>query len=221
MPTSPPAPGSAAPCFRPANPVVIGLLGGVAAGKSSVARLFAARGLRHVDADAESRVVSTEPTVLQELAAEFGGDVVVDGSLDRGRLAAIVFSDPHRRTRAEAILHPRIRARILAAIAAARAAGDSVLLDAPLLLEGGLVELCDHTLFVDAAHATRIARAAARGWSPGELERREAAQLPLAVKMARASHTICNDAGLEATAEQVDAWLRELAADDRSPHRGP
>lgn len=216
MPAEPPRPQPPKHPFRPAKPVVIGILGGVAAGKSTVAGLFAAHGLRHICADAHARAVTEEPAVLQELAATFGPNVLATGSggtpeLDRAAMARIVFADATARARLEALLHPRIRARILADLAAARTAGAAVLLDAPLLLEGGLVDLCDHVVFVHASDATRARRAAARGWSPDELARREAAQAPLAVKRRRATDVIENDADLAATARQVAALLERLA----------
>lgn len=203
----PPAP------FRPATPVVIGIVGGIAAGKSAVANSFAAHGLRHVDADAEARSAAARPDVLAELRAAFGAGVVGPGGLDRAAMAALVFADPGARTRLEAILHPRIRAAIVAALADARAAGQSVLLDAPLLLEGGLVAHCDRVVFVHASDATRRQRAASRGWAADELVRREASQLPLADKRARADFVVDNDGDLATMHAQVAAILERL----RSP----
>jgi len=205
------APGPPRP-FRPAKPVVIGLTGGVAAGKSTVAGLFGAHDLVVIDADAHARAVATDPTVLAAVGAEFGAETVAGGKFDRAALARIVFADPAARQRLEAILHPPIRARILAELDAARAGGSSVVLDAPLLLETGLVEFCDHTVHVEAAAAVRRQRAAARGWDEGEFERREAAQTPLAVKKARAMHTIHSDGELEDTARDVAHALDRLAA---------
>ncbi len=198
--------------FQPRNPVVIGILGGVAAGKSTVAALFAARGLRHVDADALARAVARDPAVRAAVAAAFGPGAVTSDGFDRAALAATVFADPTARQRLESILHPPIRARIVAALQAARAAGASVLLDAPLLLETGLAELCDEVVFVDADTAVRRARAAARGWPVGELERREAAQADLTAKRARATRYIDNSRDLDATSRQVDALLAALEA---------
>ncbi|MBM4059773.1 MAG: dephospho-CoA kinase [Planctomycetes bacterium] len=206
--------GHPGPCspFRPARPVVVGLLGGVASGKSAVAGLFAAHGLRHVDADALARAAAAEPEVVAAVAAAFGPAVLASAGLDREALGRLVFADAAARRRLEAILHPRILARIDSALAAARAAGESVLLDAPLLLETGLDRCCDHVVFVAASEATRAARAAARGWPADELARREATQLPLAEKQARASRTLDNDGPLAATADQVAALLGELGA---------
>ena len=198
--------------FLPGKPVVIGLCGGVAAGKSAVASMFAAHGLCTVDADQLARAVAAEPVVLQAIVAEFGATLVKNGALDRAAMAHRVFADPGARGRLEAILHPLILVRIRADLAAKKAAGTSVLLDAPLLLETGLDALCDRVVFVAASPAVRSRRAAARGWDAAELARREAAQRPLADKAARADHVIDNDGSLHATAAQVGNLLDALAA---------
>jgi dephospho-CoA kinase len=215
MPTDPTAGVPPALAFRPRKPVVIGILGGIAAGKSAVARMFAAHGLVLLDADEEAKVVAADPDVQRAVAAAFGPQVLTAGGLDRAALAALVFADPSARKQLEAIMHPRIRARLLARLAAAKANGDSVLLDAPLLLEGGLIELCDQVVFVDTAPAVRKARARERGWREGELEQRQAAQAPLPEKRARAGHCIQNDGDFDETRRQVAALLRELTT--RSP----
>lgn len=212
MPSSPVPPAPPAPRFRPDPPVVIGLMGGVAAGKSAVAAAFARRGLVAVDADAIARAVARQPEIVAAVAAAMGPKVVgADGQLDRPTLGALVFADPAARKQLEAITHPRIRAQILAAIEGARQAGTSVLLDAPLLLEGGLIDQCDRTVFVAASAAARAQRAASRGWDQGELQRREAAQAPLEHKRARADFSIDNDGPLDAVQRQVDDLLDRLA----------
>lgn len=200
--------------FRPSPPVVLGLLGGIASGKSTVAGLFARRGLVHLDADAVARAVSEEPAVLAAIRADLGPAAVgSDGRLDRPAVARLVFADPALRRRLEEITHPPVRQRILAALAAARARGDSVLLDVPLLLEGGLIDHCDAAVFVAADRQERLRRAAGRGWDADELDRRERAQAPLADKQARARFTVDNSGALVTTAGQVDAVLAQLAAE--------
>ncbi len=213
MPEDPGLPPAAGRPFRPDPPVVIGLLGGIAAGKSAVAGAFAARGLRHIDADAIARQVTGAADVIAAVAAALGsGLVAADGHLDRTALAARVFTDPAARKQLEAITHPRIRQRILADLDAARRAGTSVLLDVPLLLEGGLIDQCDRTVFVAASPEVRTARAASRGWADGELRRREATQAPLADKRARADFAIDNDGPLDATRRQIDDLLDRWTA---------
>ena len=210
MPTDPTAGVPPVPAFRPRKPVVIGILGGIAAGKSAVARMFASHGLVLLDADEEAKLVAADPDVQRAVATAFGPHVLTAGGLDRAALAALVFADPRARKQLEAIMHPRIRARLLARLDRAKANGDSVLLDAPLLLEGGLIELCDEVVFVDTTAAVRAARAKERGWQQGELEQRQAAQAPLHEKHARANHCIQNDGDFDETRRQVAALLREL-----------
>ncbi|MBL8737909.1 MAG: dephospho-CoA kinase [Planctomycetes bacterium] len=210
--TADPPTGTPAPApFRPASPVVIGIVGGIAAGKSAVAERFALHGLVPVDADRIARATSDLPEVLAEVEAAFGPSAIAGGRLDRPALAARVFADPAARARLEAILHPRIRATIRQELGTARSAGHSVLLDVPLLFENGLYELCDHVVFVDAPEPVRQARARTRGWADGELARREQAQLPLAEKRARSRFVVDNGGGREAMAAQVAAILHQLA----------
>lgn len=205
--TPPPAPRP----FRPRTPVVIGLLGGVAAGKSAVAAAFAAHGLRHVDADAIARSVTRLPEVVAEVAAQLGSDLVgADGQLDRARTAARVFADPQARSRLETIVHPPVHAAIDRELTQALCHGESVLLDVPLLLERGWDARCDLLVYVHASPDVRRARAASRGWTAGELERREAAQTPIDEKARRASARIDNDGTLESTRLQVADLLAEL-----------
>lgn len=197
------------PRFRPVPPAVIGILGGIASGKSAVAAAFAAHGLVHLDADRIAREVTARPDVVQAIAQALGAEVVAaDGSLDRAKVAARVFQDSEARRELEALTHPPVRRAILDALAAAEANGDSVLLDVPLLLERGLIEECDAVAFVHASEATRRARAASRGWAPDELDRRERAQASLDEKRARADVTIDNDGPLEATRQQVAEFLQ-------------
>jgi dephospho-CoA kinase len=196
--------------FRPETPLVIGLVGGIASGKSKVASLFASHGIRSIDADFHSRAASEDPEVLTNVAEQLGERFVRDGQLDRAALADHVFADPAAKARLEAILHPRVRARILSELESAREQGLSVLLDVPLLFEAGLFALCDTIVFVDTADSVRQARARTRGWAEHELQRREQNQLPLAEKRARSQHVIDNNGDLMQTSQAVDELLRQL-----------
>ena len=195
--------------FRPVPPAVVGILGGIAAGKSAVAAAFAAHGLVHLDADRIAREVTAQPDVVAAIGRALGAEVLAaDGSLDRAKVAARVFQDPEARRELEALTHPPVRRAILDALAAAKTNGDSVLLDVPLLLERGLIEECDAVAFVHASDTTRRARAAGRGWAADELDRRERAQASLAEKRARADVTIDNDGSLDAMRRQVAEFLQ-------------
>jgi len=208
--------------FRPSRPLVFGLVGGVAAGKSAVAAAFAAHGIAILDADVVAREVVAEPAVAAALRRAFGPAIFTpDDVLDRAALAAVVFRDREARAVLESITHPAIRARLLDSLRAHLREGTSVVLDVPLLLEGGLVAHCDLVVFVDASDETRRARARTRGWADGELERREAAQTSLAEKSARADATIRNDGGLADTQRQVTEFLSRCVVTPPAPGRPP
>ncbi|MGE0141962.1 MAG: dephospho-CoA kinase [Planctomycetota bacterium] len=195
--------------FEPARPLVIGIVGGIAAGKSTVAKLFAEAGLVHVDADAIARSIQSSAAMKRAIAAEFGAEILgPDGALDRAELARRVFADPLARAALEAIVHPPVRAEIRRQVEAARCAGRSVLLDVPLLLEGELGQLCDKVVFVAARDEVRKARAMQRaGWDESEWRRREANQLALSLKESRADATIPNDGDLAVTRHAVAMLL--------------
>ena len=196
--------------FRPHPPLVVGLVGGIAAGKSKVAGLFGARGFLHVDADFHAKAVAEDPQALAEVAAQLGERFVQGGQLDRAALGDHVFRVPEAKARLEAIMHPRVRQRITTALDSARKRGDSALLDVPLLFEAGLFEICDTIVFVEASDETRAERARSRGWADDELIRREQNQLPLADKRARSQHIIDNNGDLSATEQAVDDLLLQL-----------
>jgi dephospho-CoA kinase len=140
-------------------------------------------------------------------------------------IARTVFANPGARAKLEAFTHPPIRARIRAELQAAREAGvPVVVLDVPLLLENdaahGLLAECDATVFVDADENLREARASAsRGWRPGEVARREAAQMPLAAKKARAGRVIENRGDLSELEGSVETLARDLGLRRRASAR--
>ena len=199
--------------FNPNPPLVIGLLGGVAAGKSAVAAALATHGLKGIDADDKAREAAEDPGIRRQLADRFGADILdADGKLDREALAREVFARRGAREDLEAILHPAIRAAITEELQEALSRGTSVVLDAPLLLEAGLIDRCDVCVFVDASTAVRRKRARERGWQDGEIERREAVQAPLPVKKARCTYTIVNDGPLTDIAPMVAAVLQRITS---------
>jgi dephospho-CoA kinase len=202
--------------------LVLAVLGGIAAGKSAVARLLAGPDGLVLAADELAREALDTPAVLANVRARFGPALIgPDGRADRAALARAVFDPregPALRAELERWIHPLVRDRILARSSAARAAGvPRIVLDVPLLLENdgehGLARLCDVLVFVDVPAAERERRAMReRGWSRGEVARREAAQLPLDEKKARAHHVIPNDRGLaelEQAVARLNAHLRE------------
>ncbi len=186
---------------------VLGLVGGVGSGKSTVARLFEEWGAEVIDADAICAELHRTPEVREAIEAEWGRDVYAeDGQLDRARLANIVFDRPDDLKKLNAILHPRVTERVERSITACRTDGGPPLcvIDAPLLLETGLDRLCDTVAFIDCDRATRSCRLAReRHWPPDEIERREAHQTSIEEKRKRADVTICNQGDLRTTCRIV------------------
>ena len=193
------------------RPVIIGLLGGIASGKSTVASLLGELGARVVDADRIAHEVLADPETASEIAAIFGDDALDEsGRPDRSRIARAAFSDGEKLARLEAVLHPRIRLRMEDEIRAA-AGAKALVLDAPLLLEGGLVALADVVVYVEAPEAERVRRAEAeRDWEPGEIARREARQAPLREKRRRAEKVILNNGSPEELSRRVSQLYREV-----------
>jgi dephospho-CoA kinase len=189
---------------------LIGLTGGIATGKSTVARLLAGRGAAVVDADLLAReVVLPGSPALGEIAAAFGPAVLTSaGELDRAALGALVFADASQRRRLEAITHPRIGALMGERIAAALgSAAPLVVADIPLLFEGGRGELVEGVLLVDAPEEVQLSRLMLRdGIDEAAARARIAAQMPLAEKRRRATWVIDNAGSPESTAGQVEAW---------------
>jgi dephospho-CoA kinase len=198
---------------------VIGLTGGVASGKSALARAFAARGTAVADADAIAReIVEPGRPALAEVAARFGQDVLAgDGRLDRAALRRRIFADAGDKAALEAILHPRIRARLREICAAA--AGPYAIAAIPLLAEGGgraNYPWLDRILVVDAPAETRKRRLLERdGIDAALAERMIAAQATRAQRLAIADDVVVNDGALsdlDAAAAELDARYRALAA---------
>jgi dephospho-CoA kinase len=189
--TLPPLPPPA-----PQRPVVIGLTGGVGAGKSEVAHLLARHGFTVIDSDKEAKEALDRPVVREQLVEWWGPRVLTpDGRIDRRAVAQIIFSDDSQRTRLEQLVHPLVKATRAALIdRAAREGSRGVVIDAPLLLEAGSDAECDLIIFVDAPRDQRISRVqTTRNWDQAELTRRENAQLPLEAKRRRSDEVIVND----------------------------
>jgi dephospho-CoA kinase len=195
---------------------VIGLTGGIASGKSTVANLLRARGAVIVDADQLARaVVEPGQPALAELVARFGAAILAaDGSLDRKRLGAIAFADPQARADLDRITHPRIAAASAAAIAAAADAGANVVFyEAALLVENRIHLGLAGLIVVSASAAQQEARLIARdGLAVDEARARIAAQLPLADKLAAATWVIENGGEPAAVAAEVTRVVVELEA---------
>jgi dephospho-CoA kinase len=194
----------------------IGLTGGIATGKSTVARMLVERGAALVDADQIAReIVEPGQPALQAIAERFGPGVLrEDGTLNRKKLGEIVFADPAERKALEAITHPIIRARMRERMAALEAERPDrlVVVDVPLLYESGLESYFERVVVVYVPRDVQKQRLMERDkLSETEAERRLEAQMPIEEKRRRADVVIDNSGTLEETRRQVDAFLRTLA----------
>ena len=197
---------------------LIGLTGGIASGKSVVARRLAESGAVVVDADQVARdVVEPGTPALAAIAAEFSEGVIrADGTLDRATLGTIIFSDPAKRARLNEITHPAVLAASRARFAAAEASDPKavVVYDVPLLAEGTRVDEFDLIVVVHASAETRIARMVElRGLTRGEALKRIDSQAPDEDRLAIADVVIDSNGILDDTLAQADAlWTRALAS---------
>ena len=187
--------------------LVVGLTGGIGSGKSTVADLLAARGATVVDTDAVAHALTgPDGEAMPAIARAFGSGVVgADGRLDRTAMRAIAFADPSQRRRLEAILHPMIRERSEAAIAAAT--GRYVVSVVPLLIESGAwKQRCDRVLVVDCPVEVQIERVIRRSALPREQAMAiVAAQASRQQRLAAADDVIDNAGEPDALPAQVDA----------------
>ena len=166
--------------------IIIGLIGRIGAGKSTVARRFAEHGAHVIDADKIAHAVLDERDVVRQIADRFGADVVdADGRIRRRVIADRVFGPTPDHAVAlqwlEALVHPRVRSRITAELASfgeregSQSSKAVVVLDVPLLVQAGWADRCDRLVEVSCSEEIRRQRLAARHWDPSEVEAREAA----------------------------------------------
>ena len=191
----------------------IGLTGPIGCGKSTVASWLGARGAIVIDADVEARaVVEPGEPALAHVLERFGDAVrSPDGSLDRAALGRIVFADPAALRDLEAIIHPAVRPRILAAIAVAEAAGArAVVVEAIRLVGGELESLCDEVWFVECSATSQRARLLGRGMARDDARRRIAAQASLWLDVRRrATRVVPSDGASERVRAVTEAMFAE------------
>ena len=201
-------------------PLRIGLTGGIASGKSTVADMFAELGALIIDTDVIAReVVAPGQPALDEIAATFGESLIDnDGYLDRGALRKLVFADDEARKRLEAITHPRIQDETCrqsnqaggASRLASQTKGHYQIIVVPLLVNSSLKDILDRVLVVDCDEKTQIRRLTARdAESEDQARRMLAAQSSREERLAIADDVIRNDDSLDSTLDQVAA-LHEI-----------
>jgi dephospho-CoA kinase len=211
------------------HPRVVGLTGGIASGKSTVARAFAALGMPVIDADLLAReVVAPGGDALRELAAAFGTEILsADGSLDRKALGARVFGAPAALAKLNAITHPRIGMLSATRVREALASGAPyVLYEAALIVENNLHRTMGALVVVSVSPDVQRARLMAReGLSADDAELRLRSQAPLEAKLKAATYVIDNSGPPEALPARVSAvhlaLLATLGALPSTPDGGP
>ncbi len=194
--------------MRPA--LVIGVTGGIGSGKTTVANLFSSLGVPVIDADELARqVVAPGQPAYEEILQHFGPTVTTkSGELDRRQLRERVFSDSAKRARLEAIVHPRVYAKMKQQLACLETPYAIVVV--PLLVESGGMELVDRVLFVDSPKELQIERTYRRdGTTRATIENILAAQLDRSSRLSEADDVIENDASVDALEEGVSRLHRK------------
>ena len=192
-----------APFIKP----VIGIIGGIGSGKTTVADELAALGCAVVDADVIGHELLENPDVLDELRRRWGDGILTgEGKADRAALADVVFASSEELKTLNDILHPRIGRQMARAVDKAMADElvEAIVLDAPLLVEAGLNELCSHVIFVDTPSAVRYLRVSEqRGWEKENWELREKMQISLDIKRSMCDYSIDGSSSVSHLRQQV------------------
>lgn len=195
---------------------IIGLCGGIGAGKTQVAAELERLGCLVVNSDRLNHEVLRTPEVLETLQVWWGPEVVnADGTPNRRRIAEIVFAEADQKRRLERLVYPLIARRRAAMIQAVEdnPAVKAIVIDSPLLLESNLDRECDTVVFVSASESQRLRRLRReRGWTGEELRRRESWQISPAEKRSRAVFVVDNDGPLEQLRPQVADILQTIVA---------
>ena len=194
--------------------MILGLTGGSGSGKSTAAKLFAEHGALTIDADVVYReLLQSNRQLLAELAKVFGSDILLpDGSLDRKKLGAIVFSDKLKLLMLNKITHKYITEKILNIITNEGHKHPFTVIDAAILFESGMADECDATVAITAPDNIRIQRICKRdGITETEAQKRISAQMPQKEMAARADFVIDTKNGIEELREMVGKIAARLS----------
>ena len=186
------------------DPALIGLTGGIAAGKSAALRILGQLGAATISTDEVVHDLLGSDEVRDRLVERWGAEVAPDGRVDRGRVGAIVFEDPDELRWLESTLHPLVGERVASWRDGLGADVAVAVVEVPLLFEGTMEPIFDATIAISAADPERERRAAERG--TGALEARSGRQLSQEEKASRATHAVHNDGSLA----DLEAELRDL-----------
>jgi len=193
------------------RPLVIGLTGGLAAGKSEALSAFAEAGAATISSDAIVHELLGTPEVLALLRERWGDEVAAGDTVDRGAVGSIVFGDPGELEWLEKALHPRVGDRIASWLGDLPADTHIAVVEVPLLFEVGMHDVFDATVTVIADDAIRRERAGVR--EQVMLEEREGRQLPQDEKAARAGHVVLNDGSVEDLRRDIAELTARLLED--------
>ncbi len=185
---------------------IIGIVGGIASGKSTVAREFAKLGCKVIDADAIVHELLDIEAIRKDIAASFGREILDSaGKIDRKKLADIVFADAGKLSFLNGILHPHVLERAEKKIEqySRRDQSKAIVLDMPLLVEVGWAERCDRLIYVKCSQKTREKRAKNAGLDKNQLKIRENFQISLDNKARLADNTIENNSDFSTLVRQV------------------
>lgn len=184
--------------------LVVGLTGGIGAGKSTVAQFFAELGALVIDADQLARMaIERGSDGFADVMLRFGDEVIVNGDIDRKKLAEIVFSDPQARKDLEAIIHPRVQALFAEAVADLDI-DDILIYEIPLLVETGGAAKFDYIITVESDIELRKARLLKKGLYISQIEKRMASQVTPEAREAIADKVIRNDGDEDSLLRQVE-----------------
>ena len=193
--------------------IVAGLTGSIAMGKTETAKMFAARGIPVFDSDAAVHQLYASGGAAVEPLSALAPEAIVDGGVDRRRLATLVQAEATLLTRIEAVVHPLVKAQQLAFLARAATESDIAILDIPLLFETGRHKDVDVVIVVSADAALQRERALARpGMTPEKLDFILSRQVPDGEKRARADYVIDTSVSLAETAREVDKVIADIRA---------
>jgi dephospho-CoA kinase len=191
--------------------LIVGLTGGIGAGKSTVANMFAQLGALTIDADQLARhAIEKGSPGFSEVVSAFGEEILNDGEIDRQRLGAIVFKDAAKRKQLEAIVHPRVQ-EALASKIKSLSPGDILIYEIPLLVETGAAKKFDYVITVESDIENRLDRLFERGLEEDEAQRRIDAQASQSEREAVADFVIVNDGErADLFGEVAKVWEGEL-----------
>jgi dephospho-CoA kinase len=191
--------------------LIVGLTGGIGAGKSTVANMFAQLGALTIDADQLARqAIEKGSPGFSEVVSAFGEEILNDGEIDRQRLGTIVFKDAAKRKQLEAIVHPRVQ-EALASKIKSLSPGDILIYEIPLLVETGAAKKFDYVITVESDIENRLDRLFERGLEEDEAQRRIDAQASQSEREAVADFVIVNDGErADLFGEVAKVWEGEL-----------